>query len=234
MRPIQIYVGFDGREEIAYHLFCRSVLANTRAQVAFIPITGEQHQGASNSFNLIRFRVAEMAGFRGMAIYADSDMLLRKGGDVQDLIDLAEPYCAVSVAQHQYATKHPVKYWGQQNLDYPRKNWSSLQVIDCQHAVWRRIAERGYADETAVAYTPAALHRFSFIANDDEIGRLPLEWNWLVGEYDFKEDVKLAHFTLGIPPHFAYDFNAIGYVAEWWREYAKMIGTAAPAEGHST
>ena len=31
--------------------------------------------------------------------------------------------------------------------------------------------------------------------DENEIGALPLEWNWLVGEYPFQEAAKLVHFA---------------------------------------
>lgn len=212
---IPVFVGHDHREAVAYHVFCQSVLANTKAPVAFYPISGEQRDG-SNSFIYGRFNAARRAGYKGRVIYADSDMLLRDGADIEELYELADSDCAVTVAQHNYRTRFPVKYWGQPNEDYPRKNWSSLMVIEAGHEAWRQldVAERGGAD----------LHRFVFLGDDGLIGVLPLEWNWLVGEYDFKPDVKLAHFTLGIPPHFDYGElspNAMPFVLEWWRAFSK-------------
>lgn len=208
---IPIYVGYDAREAVAFHVFCHSVLANTRARVQFIPISGEQRAGESNRFIYERYNAARHAGFRGRAIYADSDMLLRPGADIEELYDLAEPYCAVTVAQHNYETKFPVKYWGQKNENYPRKNWSSLMVIDCNHAAWQR---GGKYD-----------HRFAFLGDDNLIGELPLEWNWLVGEYGYEEGVKLAHYTLGIPPYFDYSgTDSEKFVAEWWEARATAMG----------
>ena len=46
--------------------------------------------------------------------------------------------------------------------------------------------------------TGLELHRFVWM-NDELIGSLPLEWNWLQGEYSFNPRAKLLHFTLGGP-----------------------------------
>ncbi|MHC4361847.1 MAG: hypothetical protein ACYSTZ_03385, partial [Planctomycetota bacterium] len=40
--------------------------------------------------------------------------------------------------------------------------------------------------------------RFEFLA-DDLIGDLPIEWNWLEGEYPHNPSAKLVHQTLGSP-----------------------------------
>jgi len=42
------------------------------------------------------------------------------------------------------------------------------------------------------------LHRFSWL-DDQDIGELPLEWNWLANEYRVNREAKLIHFTLGTP-----------------------------------
>ena len=44
------------------------------------------------------------------------------------------------------------------------------------------------------------LHQFKWITND-QLGSLPLEWNWLVGEYPDNPDAKILHYTLGGPWH---------------------------------
>ena len=47
--------------------------------------------------------------------------------------------------------------------------------------------------------TGLELHQFKWLDDEKEIGNLPLNWNWLVGEYPYNPDIKLAHFTLGGP-----------------------------------
>lgn len=176
--------------------------------MAFYPMRGERVAG-STTFNPLRFDVARECGYRGWAIWADGDMLCR--ADVEELMAYADPYCDVVVAKHEYETKHPVKFLGQANPDYPRKNWSSLMLVNCANAAWQRIAER--------EYTLAQLHRFEFI-DEARIGTLPLEWNWLVGEYDYNPAAKLVHFTVGTPC-FA-EYADCDYAEEWHRELAEM------------
>lgn len=42
------------------------------------------------------------------------------------------------------------------------------------------------------------LHRFSWL-DEDEIGEIPLEWNWLALEYPENKEAKIIHYTLGTP-----------------------------------
>lgn len=191
---IPIYVGFDPREEVGYHVFCRSVLARTKANVSFHPVRGHKVEG-STSFNAERFNVARDMGYRGWGIWAECDMLCM--GDVEELMGYADSYCDVVVAKHGYKTKHKKKFLGQHNPDYERKNWSSLMLINAGHASWRRL-ERPYCEKTGHPWTLSDLHRFKFIDNE-RIGSMPLEWNHLVGEYEKNKKAKLAHFTIGLP-----------------------------------
>ena len=78
--------------------------------------------------------------------------------------------------------------------------------------------------DAAAAPRPAGgrnLHRFAHLS-DDDIGTLPLEWNWLVGEYGPNEDAKLVHFTLGIPAIAAYE--KCDYSREWFEHFYKVSG----------
>lgn len=193
---IPIYVGYDPREAVAYSVFQHSVLTRTKANVSFTPVCGDR-EDASNTFSKARFLIPEMNGYRGWAIWADGDMLCRE--DIEKLWELREPGFDVMVVKHDYRTKHPVKYLGARNEDYPCKNWSSLMLINCGNATWRRPSYKKLFEGPA-----GHLHRFSFL-DEERIGDLPKEWNWLVSEYDHNPHAKLVHWTIGLP---------------CWREYA--------------
>ena len=206
---IPVYVGFNPRESVAYHVFCHSVLTRTKANVSFTPVCGDQDD-ASNTFSKARFWIPELQGYRGWAIWADGDMLCRT--DIQELWDLKKPQFDVMVVKHDYQTKYPTKYLGQRNEDYPCKNWSSLMLMDCGNAIWRRPQYRDLLKGPA-----GLLHRFSFL-EDERIGELPKEWNWLVSEYPSNPDAKLVHYTIGIPPF----YPNCDYASEWYREMKAM------------
>jgi hypothetical protein len=199
---IPIYVGFDPCETVAYSVFQHSVIARTKARVSFSPVCGDK-EDASNTFSKARFTIPERQGYRGWAIWADGDMLCRS--DIEELWDLRKPGYDVMVVKHDYQTKYPTKYLGQRNEDYPCKNWSSVMLIDCGNAVWRRPEYKKMLNGPA-----GLLHRFSFL-EDERVGELPPTWNWLVSEYPYKPDAKLAHFTIGIPPF----YPRCDYADEW-------------------
>ena len=49
------------------------------------------------------------------------------------------------------------------------------------------------------------------------IGDIPLEWNWLVNEYNYNPDAKNVHWTLGGPWY--KDYENQDYADEWFHLY---------------
>lgn len=201
---IPIYTGFDPREEAGSHVFHSSVIERASEPVSFsplhLPTFGKFYEAGqrdgTNAFIYTRFLIPFLQGYSGFAIFADgADMLCR--ADIAELWALKDPFKAVQVVKHDYKTKHPRKYVGTRmeadNLDYPRKNWSSLMIINCAHYSWRRITP-----EKVAQMSGAELHRFGFI-DDRAIGELPKEWNWIADEFGHNPDAKLVHWTAGTP-----------------------------------
>ena len=195
---ILIVVGFDQRESISYHVFCQIVLENSSQPVSFLPLAEdtlknykEIHTDGSNKFIYSRFLTPYLASFSGWAIFADGDMICQS--DISELWALKNSTKAVQVVQHQYETKANIKYLGNKNENYPRKNWSSLILWNCSHEK-NKILTPQFIEKQPGSY----LHRFSWL-EDDDIGSLPLEWNWLAIEYPEKKDAKIIHYTLGTP-----------------------------------
>ena len=195
---IKLYVGFDPKEAIAYHVFIQSVINNSSAPIQITPLAlslldefKETHNDRSNDFIYSRFLTPYLNNFEGWAIFADGDMICNT--DIKELIDLADPDKAVSVVKHNYKTKFKKKYLGNINEDYPRKNWSSVILWNCSHPKHKILTPSFVAQQTG-----KFLHRFSWL-EDYEIGELPIEWNWLAIEYEANPNAKLIHYTLGTP-----------------------------------
>lgn len=195
---IPLFVGFDQREAVAYHTFCQSVISRASEPVSFTPLAlnnlkgyTENHKDGSNDFIYSRFLVPYLMGYKGWAIFADGDMVCQ--ADIAELWALRDPYKAVQVVKHDYTTKYPKKYLGAKNEDYPRKNWSSVILWNCGHYSNRMLTPAYVATQPG-----SVLHRFQWL-QDDRIGELPKEWNWLAMEYDHNPDAKLYHYTVGTP-----------------------------------
>jgi len=213
MKPITIVVGFDQREAVAYHVFCQSVLEKASRPVQFIPLAisalkfyTETHTDGSNRFIYSRFLTPYLCGYDGPAIFADGDMVCHE--DISQLMDLYDPSKAVQVVMHDYKTKTIIKYRGNKNQDYPRKNWSSVILWNCGHPANRVLTPEFIQDKPG-----SFLHRFSWLS-DEQIGALPKEWNWLATEYEDNPDAKLVHYTLGTPCF--KDFSDAAMAQGWW------------------
>jgi len=209
----RIFVGFDPREAVAYHVCVQSIIDTAREplKLSFTPVTGPMRDG-SNAFIYARFLVPYLCGYSGFAVCLDGDMILR--APIEDLCDL-ETDAAVSVVQHDYKTKHPIKYLGNKNEDYPRKNWSSVALWNCGHP-----ANAVLTPEYVANATGSHLHRFGWLS-DREIEVLPPEWKRLVLEQEVQPTDKLLHYTIGTPC-FA-DYADCDHAEEWHLTYKRAI-----------
>ena len=212
---INLYVGYDEREAIAYHVFCHSVIKNTSIPVKITPLVlsqlkefNETHQDRSNDFVYSRFLTPYLNEFDGWAIFADGDMICQ--ADLKELIGMADPNKALMVVKHDYQTKASIKYLGNINENYPRKNWSSVIFWNCSHPKHKILTPEFISNQTG-----KFLHRFSWL-DDNDIGELPVEWNWLACEYEKNTEAKLIHYTLGTPCF--KDFRDTD-MAEIWYDY---------------
>jgi lipopolysaccharide biosynthesis glycosyltransferase len=195
---IKIVVGFDQREAIAYHTFSQSVLEKSSLPVLFLPLSintlkgyKETHNDKSNDFVYSRFLTPYLHNFEGWAIFADGDMVCQS--DIKELWDLRDETKALQVVMHDYKTKFKQKYLGNTNENYPRKNWSSLILWNCSHPKHKVLTPDFISSQTG-----KYLHRFSWL-DDEDIGELPIDWNWLAIEYPNNPKAKIIHYTLGTP-----------------------------------
>jgi len=215
MKPIPVFVGYDPREAVAYHTCVNSIIRNASKPVAIIPVAlnlfrdyEETHTDGSNHFIYTRFLVPHLMEYAGWAIFIDGDMIVR--GDIVELWELRNSYMDVMVVKHDYQTRMPVKYLGAPNENYPRKNWSSVILWNCNSFPNRQLTPAFVQQASG-----SELHRFSWLA-DERIGELPPEWNWLPDEYGINRDAKLLHYTLGTPCF--QEFADTPQGDEWHRE----------------
>ena len=204
--PVRIFVGFDPREAVAYHVCVQSIIENCSRpeRLEFHPVTGERRDG-SNAFVYERFLIPHRCNFVGTALFMDGDMIVR--GDVCELFDSTIAYEGVRVVKHEYRTAYPIKFGGVINEDYPRKNWSSVVLWNCNF-----YPHRVLTPEFVAAATGSYLHQFEWL-KDENIGSLPAEWNRLVLEQPVRETDRLLHYTIGIPA-FA-EYAACEAADEW-------------------
>ena len=202
-RPLKIYVGYDSREDIAWQVCRQSILRHTKGNVEVYPLKqttlrelGLYTRGAdkaSTEFSLTRFLTPYLAAHDGWSIFVDCDFLFTR--DIMAVLEGASTDKAIHVVQHDYTPAQSIKMDGKQQTVYPRKNWSSFILFNGAHPDVKALVP-----EVVNSQTPAFLHRFSWVSDDALIGSLPLEWNFLEGEYPKPDRVPAAiHYTNGGP-----------------------------------
>jgi len=212
---IPIFIGYDPREATVFHVCANSIIRTSTSPVSIVPVAlnlfkdySETHTDGSNHFIYTRFLVPYLMHWCGHAIFIDGDMVVRS--DITELWNLRNSTFDVQVVKHDYKTKMPVKYLGSKNEDYPRKNWSSVILWNCNS-----FPNRILTPEYIMQATGKELHRFTWL-DDSRIGELPKEWNWLPDEYGANPDAKLLHYTLGAPSF--HEFANTPMADEWHKE----------------
>ncbi len=184
VNPLRIFIGWDQREPIAYDVAKFSLERRASIPVSIVPIKLDELRArklywrtvdplASTEFTYSRFLTPALAGFRGWALFIDCDFLWL--GDIAGLAPYMRTPKAVYCVQHDYRPKETTKMDGAVQTTYPRKNWSSFMLFNCDHP-----AVQSLTPEVVNTQTGAYLHRMQW-APDDAIGALPVEWNWLEG-----------------------------------------------------
>ena len=171
---ITICIGYDPRQPVAYQVAAHSVWTHacapvsiTRLHLPQLPIT---RRGLTD-FTYSRFLVPFLAGYDGVSIFMDSDVLVR--GDVAELLayPLAYPDIPVFVGPHTRTFERP-----------------SVMVF-----------HNALCTQLTPDYVEDASHPLFDFAWASQVGTLAPDWNHLVGYDAPNPDAKLVHFTQGIP-----------------------------------
>jgi len=200
----KVFVGYDSREDIAWQVCRHSILRHSGSDAKVIPLrqaalrelglyTRPVDLGASTEFSLTRFLTPYLAADSQWAIFCDCDFLFT--ADVCSVLDGLDPSKAVYCVKHDYTPAYKLKMDGKAQVPYPRKNWSSFMIFNCDHP-----AVRALTPSVVNTATASHLHRFGWVSDDNAIGALDLDWNYLEGEYPRPDYVpRVIHYTNGGP-----------------------------------
>lgn len=214
MMPLKVYIGYDIRENLAYQVAVTSLIKHASGPVSItcLNLHSLTRQGLMNrpvvERNGVRLwdvisnapQSTEFASSRfltpllaqtGLALFVDSDVVFTR--DVYDMVREVRGSKAVYVVKHEYEPDDALKMDMQVQTAYPRKNWSSVMLFNCEHP-----ANQCLNAHLINTLPGRDLHRFCWL-RDHEIGELNPKWNWLVGEQPKPSDLGIAHFTLGGP-----------------------------------
>lgn len=226
--PASVWIGFDPRETAAFAVARESarhsmslplpirgiVLSKLRKLGVYYRPT-ERRLGRlwdvisdapmSTEFAISRFLTPYLAKL-GWAVFMDCDVLVR--ASLARLIETLDDQYAVYCVKHNYKPQASTKMDNQVQLPYARKNWSSVMVFNCEHPANKKLTV-----ELVNSVPGRDLHRFCWL-EDDEIGELDANWNYLVGEQENPGDPAIVHYTLGHPGIGA-QFHDLPFADEW-------------------
>jgi len=221
---MNVYIGYDSRESICYDVCKYSINANsdTTCQINEIDIAKldcyarDNDPLASTEFTYSRFLVPYLNEYTGWALFCDCDFVFLD--DIETLFSMADGSKSVMVCKHDYTPTNETKMDGKKQSVYPRKNWSSLMMFNCNHPDCKTLTP-----DVINSQTGKYLHRFEW-TEDESIGELPVQWNWLVDWYKEPDDGHPAalHYTEGGP--WFEDHRNCGY-ADVWLNYHEMFNS---------
>lgn len=226
-KPFKIYVGYDPRDDLAFRACVTSLLKHSSIDLQIIPLkdyelrrhgyytrpyrvegNGQMYDAIdglpfSTQFSFTRFAVPIIeADNDDWVLFCDADFLWR--ADVAELLTHVEEGKYLYCVQHDYRPRENTKFDGMQQQQYERKNWSSLMLM--------RPKRIGITMEALNEASGSYLHRFRFIG-DDQLGALPVSWNWLEGYCSPGIEVKACHYTRGTPDM----LGSLPFDLEWWK-----------------
>lgn len=230
MSKLKIFIGYDRREPLAYEIAKYSITKHAK-DVEIYPLKQREMRElgiynrpvdnkGSTEFTFTRFWVPYLSNYEGWSLFVDCDFLFM--GNINSIMKYADESKAIAVCKHEYTPRSlEAKMDGQKQYVYPRKNWSSCILFNNSHPSLRILNPSTMNNPEK---TGAWFHRFEYLS-DNEIGDLPLTYNWLDKEdgYDYDNLVKYVtenrtdhvvgengtvhpmayHYTLGLGPIFA-------------------------------
>ena len=225
---MRAYLGWDGRDALAYDVNVASMLRHASAPVEIVPLRDwdlrrdglyyrayytdrrgqryDERDGKefSTDFSFSRFLVPLIEGYGDeWVLFGDADLMWR--ADVAELFALADDRYAVMCVKQRHDPVERLKMGGLLQAKYPRKNWSSLMLLKPSRC--RRLTKYAVNNQDG-----SYLHNM-FWVEDGEIGSLPAGWNWLEGYSPEETEPKVVHYTRGTPDMLD---DSLAYADEWW------------------
>ena len=220
---IRLFVGYDPREALAYHAFCQSVIENTSTPVAITPIarsmlkdifTRPKAIPESTEFSISRFLVPYLSNYEGWSIFMDCDMIVQC--DLTNLIEYIDDKFSVMCVKHEYEVSgSDCKFLNEKQTRYTKKNWSSMMLFNNARCCT-------LTPEYVNTASGLDLHQFKWLASDELIGSLALEYNHLVDEpQQCKTEPKILHYTKG-GPYFK-EYRDCSFSENWFAYYDLLL-----------
>ena len=97
MRPFKIFIGYDPREKIAFHVLSQSIIEHSSIPVSISPINlnnlkkfykRKKRVKDSTEFSISRFLTPYLSDYKGYSLFVDCDFIIRD--DVAKLLKIVK------------------------------------------------------------------------------------------------------------------------------------------------
>ncbi len=169
---LKVFLGYDPRQPLAYSVLQHSIVSNSSVPVAITPLilgTLPIKRRGLTEFTFSRFLVPYLCGFKGSALFMDSDIAVT--GDIKELFDQAE------------ISTHDVQVM----KDQPQFEWGSVMLFNNPRCA-----------KLTVDFVNDESNHLLDLKWARSIGSFSSEWNHCVG-YQQPKEAKLYHYTQGLP-----------------------------------
>jgi len=220
--PLRVFVGAAPSELIAAKVLEHTIRAHTRLRVEFSPMLVPQprprrrENRPRTSFSYKRFMIPALAGYRGRALYMDSDM--------QVFADLREVFSLPFGAAKVLCTRPPGPAEGAPELASKSHagRGMAFMMLDCSRLDWD--VARIVADLDRGAYRYEDLMQSICILPPSEVVEgIPPEWNSLE-RYEAGR-TKNLHYTVIKTQPWRNDSNPLRAI--WERAYHETVDAGA-------
>jgi hypothetical protein len=169
---LQVYIGYDERQPLAFNVLQHSIRVNASEPIAITGLHLDQlpiKRRGMTAFTFSRFLVPYLCNFRGKALFLDADMVVTG--------DIAELFKSTNWSSSALVNKQQDKF-----------EWASAILFNCDNC----------KSLTPAFIDNEKNQLFDFAWAEHGVGEFPAEWNRAVGYCD-TSDAKLLHYTQGIP-----------------------------------
>jgi hypothetical protein len=207
---LSVFIGYDPRQPVAFQVLAHSIWKHASVPVSLVRLDLRalpiKRRGLTE-FTYSRFLVPFLAGFEGVSMFVDSDVLCR--GDLAELVALTSDASPVWVVKNKL-----------------RFEWPSMMVFrnELCRALTPAFVDDDHNSLFDLAWAPS-------------VGALPAAWNHCVGYDAPNPDAKLVHFTQGVPvwpetidSEFAPEWMAAHRESNGTVSFKKLMGNSVHAK----
>ena len=219
--PLKIFIGYDSREKIAFHVLSHSIITKATIPVSITPINlnnlkrfynRPRGKKESTEFSISRFLTPYLSNYEGYSLYLDCDFIMLE--DIAKLLKFVAKKSNRTLwcVKHKYKPRDSTKFLKEKQFIYSKKNWSSFMLFNNKKC---KILTPKFVSKAK----GLELHQFKW-TSEKLIGSLPKTWNVLVGEQKIPKKFNALHYTLG-GPYFKKYSKCSG--SRFWFEYQKQL-----------